>query len=492
MKCHKHLHGFSPFELLYGRNVRGPLDVLRETWETNDRSSEESIISYVLSMREKLKDMADIVQKNLAKSQDKQKRWYDKNAKFREFSSGDPVMVLLPTTSNKLLAQWQGPYLISKRIGRVTYLVDMHDKKKRKRVLHVNMLKAFSVRKSNESSYWAEEVAEDADDKDILVWNDEHSGKPKYGEHLREGQQQVLNGVISDFADVFNTRPGWTTLAEHRIETGQAPPVRLPPYRLPHAYKDLVARELKEMEESGIIEPSTSEWASPIVLVKKKDGSLRMCVDYRRLNSVTQIDAYPMPRIDDLIDQLGKARFITTLDLTRGYWQMPVAAGDQYKTAFTTPYGLYQFKVMPFGLCGAPASFQRLMDKIVNGLDFAAAYLDDLVIFSQTWEEHIGHLHEIFQRLRSAGLTAKPGKCQFAMKRCIYLGHVVGNGRVEPQPLKIDAVQQFPVPETKKRELSLASLDTTGGLYQITLLLPLPCQTLPRSQFQTHCQQSTV
>ena len=341
--------------------------------------------SYVLSMREKLKDMADIVQKNLAKSQDKQKRWYDKNAKFREFSSGDPVMVLLPTTSNKLLAQWQGPYLISKRIGRVTYLVDMHDKKKRKQVLHVNMLKAFSVRKSNESSYWAEEVAEDADDKDILVWNDEHSGKPKYGEHLREGQQQVLNGVISDFADVFNTRPGRTTLAEHRIETGQAPPVRLPPYRLPHAYKDLVARELKEMEESGIIEPSTSEWVSPIVLVKKKDGSLRMCVDYRRLNSVTQIDAYPMPRIDDLIDQLGKARFITTLHLTRGYWQMPVAAGDQYKTAFTTPYGLYQFKVMPFGLCGAPASFQRLMDKIVNGLDFAAAYLDDLVI----WTCHI-------------------------------------------------------------------------------------------------------
>ena len=152
------------------------------------------------------------------------------------------------------------------------------------------------------------------------------------------------------------------------------------------------------MEESGIIEPSTSEWASPIVLVKKKDGSLRMYVDYRRLNSVT---AYPMPRIDDLIDQLGKARFITTLDLTRGYWQMPVAAGDQYKTAFTTPYGLYQFKVMPFGLCGAPASFQRLMDKIVNGLDFAAAYLDDLVIFSQTWEDIYAKSSDVFEMLVS-------------------------------------------------------------------------------------------
>ena len=152
--------------------------------------------------------------------------------------------------------------------------------------------------------------------------------------------------------------------------TGPARPVRQPPYRLPHAYRHEVLKELEEMEESGVIE---SEWASPMVLVKKKDGSLRMCVDYRRLNSVSQADAYRMPCIDELIDRLGKARYITTMDLSRGYWQVPVEAASRDKTAFVTPRGLFQFRVMPFGLQGAPATFQRLMDRVINGLGRAPA-----------------------------------------------------------------------------------------------------------------------
>ena len=206
------------------------------------------------------------------------------------------------------------------------------------------------------------------------------------------------------------------------------------------------------MLESGIIEKSSSEWAAPIVLVKKKDGSLRMCVDYRRLNTMTRSDAYPMPRIDDLIDRLGEAKYITALDLTRGYWQMPVAARDQHKTAFTTPFGLFQFKVMPFGLNGAPASFQRMMDQVIDGLyTFTAAYLDDLVIYSNTWEAHMEHIQKVLQRLREAGLTVKPKKCQFGMEYCTYLGHVVGGGAVRPEASKVEAVEQFKIPETKKQ-----------------------------------------
>ena len=162
---------------------------------------------------------------------------------------------------------------------------------------------------------------------------------------------------------------------------------------------------------------------------KKEGKSMRMCVDYRRLNSVTKVEAYPMPRVDELIDRLGKAKYITTLDLTRGYWQVPVAAKDRYKTAFITPWGLYEFKVMPFGLSGAPASFQKLMDRILRGSqEYSEAYLDDVVIFSETWEEHLKHLTDILERIRKAGLTVKLGKCQFAMSQCVYLGHVVGNG----------------------------------------------------------------
>ena len=140
------------------------------------------------------------------------------------------------------------------------------------------------------------------------------------------------------------------------------------------------------MLAGGIIEPSSSEWASPILIVNKKDGSLRLCVDYRKLNSVSQSDMYPMPRIYELIDGLSQAKFISMFDLTRGLWQVPVSERDRFKTAFNTPFGSYQFNMMPFGLQGTPATFQRIMDYLVDGCGlFAAAYLDDLVVFSGSW-----------------------------------------------------------------------------------------------------------
>ena len=287
--------------------------------------------------------------------------------------------------------------------------------------------------------------------EDVLTWDDTVSGEPAVGDRLSTGQREELQQVIQDYPDVFSTRPGLTTLAEYKIETSQAKPVLQSPYRLPHEYRDMMKGEFRSMQENGIMEPSTSEWAALIVLVGKKDGSLRFCVDYRKLNDVSDADAYPMPRIDELIDRLGKARYICTLDLTRGYWQVPVAEESRGKTAFTTPYWLYQFRVMPFGLHGAPASFQRMMDRLLNGAySYAAAYLDDLVIYSETWGEHKKHLRDILERLRAAGVTAKPPKCQFAMAERTYLGHIVGNGKIQPEPDKIRAVETFPQPVTKK------------------------------------------
>ena len=193
---------------------------------------------------------------------------------------------------------------------------------------------------------------------------------------LQQKQKKELDALRTEFGDVMSDLPGKTELVEHRIETGDAKPVRLPPYRLPHAYRDIVKKELEEMEKYGIIEKSLSDRSSPIVLVKKKDRTLRFCIDFRRLNSISKTDAYPMPRVDDLLDQLGQARFISTLDLTKGYWQVPVEKTAQAKTAFRTPFGLYQFRRMPFGLQGAPSTFQRMMDSLLVGMqDFAAAYL---------------------------------------------------------------------------------------------------------------------
>ena len=301
------------------------------------------------------------------------------------------------------------------------------------------------------ADYLAEEVTEEVNN-DIVAWKEEESdSQPVINQELSETQKRELRGVLAEFAETMTSVPGRTTLAEHRLDVGTARPIRMPPYRLPYAYRELVREELRDMEQSGVIEPSTSEWASPVVLVKKKDGSMRFCVDYRRLNSVARYDAYPMPRVDELIDKLGSAKYITTLDLARGYWQVPMAEDSREMTAFSTPFGLYQFRVMPFGLSGAPATFQRLMDQVVRGLEeFSAAYIDDLVIHSRTWEEHLRHIQAVLQRLQEAGLTAKPPKCQFGMQQCVYLGHVVGNGGVRPEKSKLLAVESFPVPKTKK------------------------------------------
>ena len=159
-----------------------------------------------------------------------------------------------------------------------------------------------------------------------------------------------------------------------------------------------------------------------------------------------------MPRVDDLIDRLGKARYITTLDLSRGYWQVPVSESSRPMTAFATPYGLFQFRVMPFGLHGAPATFQRMMDSLLWDVGpFAAAYLDDLIIHSKTWGAHLDQVHTILQKLREAGLTLKPRKCQFAMAYRAYLGHVVGGGEVRPEDYKVQCVRSFPILTVKKQ-----------------------------------------
>ena len=241
----------------------------------------------------------------------------------------------------------------------------MFDKKKRKRVLDVNMLKEWVSPVVN-TSYFVGSEAEEFEEDGIVLLHEEkdqdNGGNLCTGRHLDDGQLRELQNLLNQYSDVMQTKPGRTHLAEHNIETGAARPVKQPPYCLPHAYQDEVLKELAEMEKEGVIEPSMSEWASPMVLVKKKDGSLKMCVDYRRLNSVSRADAYPMPRIDELIDWLGKAKYISKRNLSRGYWQVPVEAASRDKTAFVTPQGLFQFRVMPFGLHGAPATFKRLMD----------------------------------------------------------------------------------------------------------------------------------
>ena len=194
-----------------------------------------------------------------------------------------------------------------------------------------------------------------------------------------------------------------------------------------------------------MIEPSNSPWASPVVLVQKKDGSLRYCIDYRKLNAVTRKDSYPLPRIDDSLDTLKNAKYFTTLDLASGYWQIELTDDAKEKSAFCTTSGLYQFRVMPFGLTNAPATFQRLMERVLAGLQWriCLVYIDDIIIFSATVDDHLQQLDEVFGRLKAAGLKLKPKKCHLFQQKVQYLGHIVSEEGIATDPEKTESIRKW-------------------------------------------------
>ena len=278
-------------------------------------------------------------------------------------------------------------------------------------------------------------------------------------------ERTALEDLLIRHHDLFSLDDGElgrTDLVSHSIKTGGHPPVRQAPRRIPFAMRPLVDRMIEEMLENDVIQPASSPWASPVVLVKKKDDSYRFCVDYRRLNAVTKKDAYPLPRIDDTLEALAGARYFTTLDLASGYWQVTMDPAAKEKTAFITHSDLYQFNVLPFGLCNAPATFQRLMETVLAGLtrNQCFVYLDDILVISSSWQEHLENLSLVLERLQHAGLRLKPKKCAFARRKAIYLGHVISAAGIEVDPRKVEKVRNYPRPsnlKTQRQFLGLAS-----------------------------------
>ncbi|XP_037831815.1 uncharacterized protein LOC119617061 isoform X2 [Kryptolebias marmoratus] len=451
--------GFSPFELLYGYEVRGPLSLLRETWEGDkERSQAVNVVSYVVQMRERLEKMAALAQAHKEEAQKHQKGWYDQSACQRSFSPGQKVLVLLPSADSKLLAKWQGPYEIQSKLGQTTYKIAIPDQPRSTRVLHVNLLKEWVERPKADVFLIQDVTEEEEEDNQYLP-----KPSPQFLDldHLSEEKQAQVRNLCN--SNMFQGNPGKTDIVQHDIVLKNGASVRRLSYRIPERLLVSLKEEVDLMLSLEIIEPSRSEWCHPVVLVPKKDGSMRFCIDFRYLNGITQFDSYPAPRIDDMVERIGKARYLTTIDLCKGYWQVPLTARSKELTAFRTPWGLFQFKVMPFGLHGAPATFQRLMDQVLSDMsDFAAAYLDDIVIFSSTWEDHLKHLEKMLERLQSAGLTINPAKCAIAKDETEYLGFVIGNGVIKPQINKITAIESCPLPETRKQLRSFLGM---AGFY---------------------------
>ncbi len=265
---------------------------------------------------------------------------------------------------------------------------------------------------------------------------------------------------------------GCTSLISHDIPLLDDVPVRQRHRRVPPSEYEVVRAHINQLLESQVIRESCSPYASPIVLVKKKDGGLRLCVDYRQLNAKTRRDAFPLPRIEESLDALTGACWFSTMDLASGYNQVPVTEGDKQKTAFCTPFGLFEWIRMPFGLCNAPSTFQRLMERLFGDQQCQSLllYLDDIVVFSTFISQHLERLEVVLGRLEREGLKARLEKCAFLQQEVRYLGHVISSRGVANDPSKIEAVAQWPsglVPLVSQScDPSWVSPAITGGLWR--------------------------
>lgn len=284
--------------------------------------------------------------------------------------------------------------------------------------------------------------------------------------HCNQEEGDSILGICNDLFHLDGDYLTCTDLVTHRIPTiPNIPAVNTRPYRLPEANRKEVDRQVQEMLEQGIVQPSKSSWNSPLLLVPKKPDAegnkkWRVVVDFRKVNEITIGDSYPLPNITDILDQLGHSQYFSTLDLASGYHQIPMDPMDRHKTAFTTPYGFVEYTRMPFGLKSAGSSFQRLMNAVLAGLQGMKCfvYLDDVVIYGKSLLDHNQKLREVFDRLREANLKLQPEKCHFLNREIIYLGHIVGTDGIKPDPGKFEAVDNFPQPKTPKQIKSFLGL----------------------------------
>ena len=286
-----------------------------------------------------------------------------------------------------------------------------------------------------------------------------------FGNKCTKEERESLRQLLCDNQQVFaltDYELGEVDLVEHKLTMKEHQPIRAPPRRLPYALREELESELGKLLDIGCVEPSSSPYSSGLVLVRKKDGGLRVCVDYRGINKDTVPDCFPIPRIDDLIDMVGrcKGKVFTTLDLMKGYHQIRMHSESKEKTAFTCHMGHFQYRRMPFGLTNAPATFQRLMSQLFSGKewDFVFVYLDDLLIVSKSMSEHLGHLKKVLNRLMEIGLKLKPTKCAFAREQVDYLGHTLSAEGVRPNSAKVEAVKNFPRPKSSKEIKSFLGL----------------------------------
>jgi hypothetical protein len=444
------------------------MTLLRELWSGDEATEEvKTTYEYVFDMRNRLEDTCKLAEQELLRAREKQKQHFDKKTVPISLQVGDHALLLLPTDSNKLLMQWKGPFKVLAKVGQNDYAIEVNDRRK---IFHINMLKKYNIRHLEPPTpvSVAAVIFGDVNDDNIsgnetLVNEQLSSIEETYldvniNPDLSDDKKIQLKRLIYKYRNVFSSIPGTTHLAEHQINLTDSEPIRSKPYPLPYAKLETVKREIDSMLNIDVIEPSDSPYCSPIVLVKKSDGSDRFCADMRKVNQVTQFDCEPTPDPEMIFANLAGANFYSKLDCCKGYWQIPMSEDSKVMTAFSTPFGHYQFKKMPFGLVNAGATYARMMRKLLRGIPDVDNFVDDILTHSLEWNSHLVTLEALFHRVRDANLTMKPSKCFIGYQHMDFLGSHIKDGLRLAQDGKILKIRDAKVPVTKKQLQSFLGL----------------------------------
>ena len=432
--------GISPFLLTHGWEPSNPIQLLYKSWVDGELGGVD-LSEWVLDNAERVETAREQATLTLIENSKYRADMYNKNARDRKFLVGDKVWVRRPGLDHKLKESWAGPGTVVKVNSPCSFRVQTPDRLIP--TVHIQQLKLA------ESEYIKKitAVVQDTDQEDLTT---SFAAANIQSQELTNEQQTELQQQLSRFSDILTKEPGLTNLATFNIDTGEADPIQQRLYSTPVALKDSVNKELAWLLDKGYIVPSSSPWSSPMVTVRKADGSARICVDFRKVNSLTRQIPFFMPRVEEVIEGIGKARFISKLDLSKGFYQVQLTDAAMEKTAFTCHKGAFHFTRMPFGVKNAPACFQALMQQVLVELgEFATAYMD-VVIFSPTWEDHVVHVGRVLQAIRIAGLTVNPSKCCWGGRAVEFLGHYVGRGSMSIPEHRTTALKNYSRPRSKK------------------------------------------
>ena len=488
--------GFSPFALVYGREARGPVAVVKDLWLGKDVEPElQACHTYVGDLQKRIAHSCELACQRTESQAATSKKRYDKTSRPRSFCRGDQVLLLLPTSSNKLTSQWKGPYEIVEKCSEVEYKVEINGKVKQ---YHINTLQEFvprfqegkseTFKTSKDERLLEAERLLNCDDAlpcqntiGMVLENAEGSPLEKgkidtiilptavqsetiadviINRDLDKPSFYKVSQILDEFKDVFSDVPSKTKVITHEIHLKDKTPIYKRQYPLSFASEEIIRQEVEMMLSMDVIEKSDSPFSSPIVLVKKKDGKTRFCIDFRAVNCQTISLNVPIPDQDLLFSKLSEAQYFTKLDLCKGYWQIPLSAESRHITAFQAAGELYHFKMMCFGLKNAPGTFNRMMACLLGKRTDVVFFFDDVTIFHKEFNAHLSAIKEVLQILRDANLRVKPKKAEFCFGEIQFLGHVVGNSRLKPADDNTNKIINIEVPKTKKHVKSVMGLIT--------------------------------